>query len=1170
MKTIHKYLSGCIILSLLLSGFMASASAAKTNMAHVEAGEDSGMPGWPTPAKPIPSDEVGKVSKAGSYSTTAQVEQMDVNQATGQPTGEVTVEDVKLSGVDALAADGLDPLVGNYNLVNWDSILLGSADGANINLKTYKSSASAVPPAWETLTQIPGSEKSLPSGVDYDMTAADLNNDGQAEQIVANAAAGQIYLSLGKMPGSPGRATSAPAVGIQNGGAMDVLVRGYDEALWHIHYNGSSWGTWDNAGGGTLLSAPAIASKGDGSFDAFALGSNNRTYRRHFDGSAWGADWTAIDTAADWPELAFWVGATPELPAPAAVVRGSGLDVFRTGPDNTLRWNHSSNGGTSWSGWQSLGGMLASSPAAVSLGSNHIQVFARGADGTLWFRVYNGAWDAWKRAPLNGVTAGVTFNFAPGVGNDLMVYFAGSDHQLWGTQCDSAQCGAWSPSGVLPADTDDPLVSGMAIGSGAWRFLACAESGALKYSSAGSAWVSFASLPPWTAPHATGATYSALKWNGWNNDSVRIRAGHFLGDGRPQLAMGYFTGSNQVTVAAYQTAGGFNPALLSSFTISSHAVDWFDITTGDFLPSATTGEYDGVDEIAFAYVNGTTYGVEILKFSGETGETLVSANLSATEASNAFAGTLNVVSGNFDGVGGDEIAMLWVGYLQTAPPYGSCLVRNRIYSHLRVFEVASNALTSHNLGDTNTEVIQNNADNTNTFPQQIGFALAAGDTDGDGQDEIVRTWPNNWGNLVYDGCAVNSYPRAEGLTRELDVINKDASAWTFATTAVRNLGTTTTSVRDRLAIGDLDRDFKNEIAWLVSSYGFITYALSGSSYSNYAWDLTLPAALPVPTLVVGNFTREGLRVGQPTYRVQNRVDTPLAVINMPPKHQDLVKDANGVYQVIKSPDESCDASTDPSCTHAKYAASLTQSSAEDITTKHAYTLSAGLSTKQCVGAGSDDIASVNACVSASIDYTHGGNFEKTTTEIDSITFSQTVIASRDDKLVYFGTPYGIWEYPVLSKNSDGAASSITVAFPLVSAAQSPGTAGGYDNGFCDETWFHAGHQPNNVWSYDPIGDIRFPDYDSTLALVYGPTVGDNAQGVITYADIAAVKNSQEFSHKIAASLGVEITGKAQLQVVNFTGEFRASLSGDYTNRLHLHPRLFRHRKPGRQPAWQPD
>ena len=84
--------------------------------------------------------------------------------------------------------------------------------------------------------------------------------------------------------------------------------------------------------------------------------------------------------------------------APAVVHTGSGrLEVFVRGKhDDDLvqrSWN-----GTSWSGWKNLGGDLASAPAVVHTGSGRLEVFIRGKhDDELVQRSWNGtSWSGWK------------------------------------------------------------------------------------------------------------------------------------------------------------------------------------------------------------------------------------------------------------------------------------------------------------------------------------------------------------------------------------------------------------------------------------------------------------------------------------------------------------------------------------------------------------------------------------------------------------------------------------------------------------------------------------------------------------------------------------------------------------------------------------------------------
>ncbi len=72
--------------------------------------------------------------------------------------------------------------------------------------------------------------------------------------------------------------------------------------------------------------------------------------------------------------------------------------LFVQGTDQAL-WTKYYQSASGWSGWQSLGGSLTSSPAATSPGSSSIDVFARGTDGAVWYKDWNGAaWSSWHSA----------------------------------------------------------------------------------------------------------------------------------------------------------------------------------------------------------------------------------------------------------------------------------------------------------------------------------------------------------------------------------------------------------------------------------------------------------------------------------------------------------------------------------------------------------------------------------------------------------------------------------------------------------------------------------------------------------------------------------------------------------------------------------------------------
>ncbi|MCJ7659606.1 MAG: hypothetical protein MUO67_10695, partial [Anaerolineales bacterium] len=125
---------------------------------------------WPMPEKPIPHHNVGHVSDALEYTTPIQV----VNERG-------VLETVEINGLDAMAADGIDPFAGNYTMINLDKIFRSSkiTGTSNLQLTTFELTNSP------SIGEIPGSDNTLGVYPSNDIAAGDLNNDGFAEQIVA-------------------------------------------------------------------------------------------------------------------------------------------------------------------------------------------------------------------------------------------------------------------------------------------------------------------------------------------------------------------------------------------------------------------------------------------------------------------------------------------------------------------------------------------------------------------------------------------------------------------------------------------------------------------------------------------------------------------------------------------------------------------------------------------------------------------------------------------------------------------------------------------------------------------------------------------------------------------------------------------------------------------------
>jgi hypothetical protein len=129
------------------------------------------------------------------------------------------------------------------------------------------------------------------------------------------------------------------------------------------------------------------------------------------------------------------------------------LDVFVRGTDNAL-WHKWWNNG--WSGWESLGGVLTSAPAAVSWGPNRIDIFVRGTDNALWHKWWNNGWSAWEK--LGGIlTSGPAV--CSWASDRIDVFVRGTDSALWHKWWDNGWSHWESLGGTL---TSGPGVSSWA------------------------------------------------------------------------------------------------------------------------------------------------------------------------------------------------------------------------------------------------------------------------------------------------------------------------------------------------------------------------------------------------------------------------------------------------------------------------------------------------------------------------------------------------------------------------------------------------------------------------------------------------------------------------------------------------------------------------------------
>jgi len=119
------------------------------------------------------------------------------------------------------------------------------------------------------------------------------------------------------------------------------------------------------------------------------------------------------------------------------------IDTFARGTDGHM--HHKWWDGSAWRGWEDLGGVIDGTPAAVSWGPNRIDCFARGMDNALWHRWWDGsAWRGWES--LGGViTAGpAVASWGP---NRLDCFVKGTNNHMFHKWWNGSAWSGWEDLG---------------------------------------------------------------------------------------------------------------------------------------------------------------------------------------------------------------------------------------------------------------------------------------------------------------------------------------------------------------------------------------------------------------------------------------------------------------------------------------------------------------------------------------------------------------------------------------------------------------------------------------------------------------------------------------------------------------------------------------------------
>ncbi|HET6754584.1 MAG TPA: PQQ-dependent sugar dehydrogenase [Jiangellaceae bacterium] len=207
-----------------------------------------------------------------------------------------------------------------------------------------------------------------------------LGADGQ-DYLVATDIIGDP-LAVGPLECLGGTAADSPAVAAGTS-FLALFARSADNRLWQRTITSTGTGTWSTVPTGASANGPAAVVTAGDVVHLVVRGTNGVVYHATRRGTTW----------SGWQTLGGAIYGTPAVaPRP-----GGGIAIFVRGTDNGIYAKYGDTG--KWTGWSRLSGSTLSSPTvAWGYQSGRLDLFVTGTGGGLYQRAsINGTWGGWYR-----------------------------------------------------------------------------------------------------------------------------------------------------------------------------------------------------------------------------------------------------------------------------------------------------------------------------------------------------------------------------------------------------------------------------------------------------------------------------------------------------------------------------------------------------------------------------------------------------------------------------------------------------------------------------------------------------------------------------------------------------------------------------------------------------
>ncbi len=263
-----------------------------------------------------------------------------------------------------------------------------------------------------------------------------LNMPGAGRRTEASASAAHSNLPSGVTAVQLSLQSYGYSVGMNLDGRSEVFALDGDGMMWHNWQTSPlsfRWSGWLPLTGVPFTGIPSVANNQYGGLVVFAIGRWDQSLwvRHHVPGGRW----------SDWESLGGLIYSSPVVGRNA----DGSLEVFVRWGDSAVWHNRQLFPNSShWSGWESLGGSTYDNPAVGYTGDGRLVVFARGSDNAVWLKwqlaLDRNSWSDWKS--LGGSTYDNPVVGHTGDGR-LVVFVRGSDNAVW-VKWQFANNGPWS------------------------------------------------------------------------------------------------------------------------------------------------------------------------------------------------------------------------------------------------------------------------------------------------------------------------------------------------------------------------------------------------------------------------------------------------------------------------------------------------------------------------------------------------------------------------------------------------------------------------------------------------------------------------------------------------------------------------------------------------------